>query len=51
MHKEIVSKTKEHMRSCSYFAFTCDEVTTVDNVSLISINAYVVHDLARIPML
>ena len=44
-------KTKEVMQTSRFFSITCDEVTTLDTQSWISIHGYVCQDWTRKPML
>jgi len=44
MHVKVVIKKKESIVASNYFALTCNEVTTIDNVSWISMHAYMVVD-------
>jgi hypothetical protein len=47
----IKQKTAEMVGATRYVAITCDEVTTVDCQSWISVHAYIVRDWERYPIL
>lgn len=47
----VQKQTRRVVTSARYFSLSCDEVTTVDNQSWISIHAYVLVDWERIPLL
>ena len=47
----VQARTKEIVSAVSYFSVTCDEVTTLDNQSWISIHVYTIQDWERVPML
>lgn len=51
LHAQVMRRAKEVLASAHYIAITCDEVTTVDNQSWISIHAYYVVDFYRQPVL
>jgi len=51
LHAQVMRRAKEVLASAHYIAVTCDEVTTVDNQSWISIHAYYVIDFYRQPVL
>ena len=51
LHKQVMVKSREVLSATKYLAITCDEVTTVDNQSWISIHAYCVQDFYRQPIL
>jgi hypothetical protein len=44
MHKQIIKRVKEVIASSKYLALFCDEITTIENQSWISIHSYVVQD-------
>jgi len=44
MHVKVVKKMKEVIVASNYFALTCNQVTTIDNVSWISMHAYMMVD-------
>ena len=44
IHRVVMEKTKEILEATRYVAVTCDEVTTVNCQSWISIHDYVVRD-------
>jgi hypothetical protein len=48
MHKQVIKKVKEVITSSKYLALSCDEVTTIDNQSWISIHSYIGQDWCRI---
>jgi hypothetical protein len=39
MHKQVIKRVKEIIASSKYLALSCDEVTTIDNQSWISIHS------------
>jgi hypothetical protein len=47
----VQAKTKEIVSVASYFSISCDEVTTVDNQSWISIHVYTISDWERVLLL
>jgi len=47
----VQAKTKDIVSVAPYFSISCDEVTTVDNQSWISIHVYTISDWERVPML
>ncbi len=47
----VQAKTREIVSAAPYFAISCDEVTTVDNQSWISIHIYTMSDWERVPFL
>jgi hypothetical protein len=47
----VQAKTKDIVNVVPYFSISCDEVTTVDNQSWISIHVYTISDWERVPML
>jgi hypothetical protein len=44
MHKQVIKRVKEVITSSKYLALSCDEVTTINNQSWISIDSYVIQD-------
>jgi hypothetical protein len=44
MHKQVIKRVKEVIANSKYLALSCDEVTTVDNRSWISIYSYIAQD-------
>jgi hypothetical protein len=51
LHKQVMVKSREVLSAAKYLAITCDEVTTLDNQSWISIHAYCLQDFSRQPIL
>jgi hypothetical protein len=51
MNYQVLEKKKEVMQSARFFSVTCDEVTTADNGTWISIYVYVVREFQRYHML
>jgi hypothetical protein len=51
MHLEITATKREMLQGARYFSVSCDEVTTMDNGTWISIHVYVVKNYERFPML
>jgi hypothetical protein len=47
----ISAKTKSVVRSASFIALSCDEVTALDYQSWIPIHAYVIKDWEQVPVL
>jgi len=47
----MIKNMKEVVASSRYLSLFCDEVTTIDNQSWISIHSYVVQDWCRLPIL
>jgi hypothetical protein len=50
LHKKMIKHMKE-VAGSKYLALSCDEVTTIDNQSWISIHYYVVQDWCHLPIL
>jgi hypothetical protein len=51
MNLQVIQKMKETIQATRYFAVSCDEVTTADNGTWISIHVYIVQNFERKPML
>ena len=51
LHHQVQRKTTKVMKSARFFSITCDEVTTIDNQSWISIHGYVCEGWERLSML
>lgn len=51
LHHQVKLKTKDVMSKARFFSVTCDEVTTLDTQSWISIHGYVCENWERKPML
>jgi hypothetical protein len=51
MHLEITTTKREMLQGAWYFSVSCDEVTTMDNGTWVSIHVYVVKNYERFPML
>ena len=51
MYAEVRTAISRVLVGANYVALTCDEVSTIDNGSWISIHAYVVQNWSRIPYL
>lgn len=51
LFKVVQAKIKEVVSTISYFSITCNEVTTLDNHSWISIYIYTIQDWKIVPML
>jgi hypothetical protein len=51
LYNVVQKQTRRVVCGARYFSLSCDEVTTVDNQSWISIHAYVLVDWERIPLL
>jgi hypothetical protein len=51
LYNVVQKQTRRVVCGTRYFSLSCDEVTTVDNQSWISIHAYVLVDWERIPLL
>jgi hypothetical protein len=51
MHLQVQEKKREVMQATKFFYVTCDEVTTLDNGTWISIHVYVVVGFEWFPML
>jgi hypothetical protein len=51
MYAEVRTAISRVLVGANYVALTCDEVSTIDNGSWISIHAYVVQNWSRIPFL
>ena len=47
----VQERTKEVVSTAPYFSITCDEITTLDNQSWISIEVYTIQDWERVSML
>jgi hypothetical protein len=47
----VQARTKKVVSTALYFSITCDEVTTLDNQSWISIHVYTIQDWVKVPML
>jgi len=48
MYNQIKEAIKKQIVDAHFVALTCDEVTTIDNESLICIHAYVVQNYIRV---
>ena len=51
MYAEVRIAISRVLVGANYVALTCDEVSTIDNGSWISIHAYVVHNWSGVPFL
>ena len=51
LYKQVQAKTKAVMKATRFFSITCDEVSTLDTQSWISIHGYVCEDWQWKPML
>jgi hypothetical protein len=51
IYGEVQSAIKSKVSSAQFFAITCDETTSVDNGSWLSVHAYVCEDWTRVPHL
>jgi hypothetical protein len=51
LHKQVIKKMKKVVASLKYLALSCDEVTTIDNQSWISIHYDVIQDWCHLPIL
>jgi hypothetical protein len=51
LHKHVFNKMWKDVASSKYLTLSCDEVTTIDNQSWISIHCYVVQDWCRLHVL
>jgi hypothetical protein len=51
MFRQVEAKTLETVRSSRFISLSCDEVTSIDNGSWISIHCYVVQNWSRVPIL
>jgi hypothetical protein len=51
MHLEIPATKREMLQGIRYFSVSCDEVTTMDNSTWVSIHIYVVKNYECFPML
>jgi hypothetical protein len=49
--RQVEAKTLETVRSSRFISLSCDEVTSIDNGSWISIHCYVVQNWSRVPIL
>lgn len=50
IYYKVIDVIPSHVKKTNYVALTCDEVTSIDNGSWISIHAYVMQDWIRIPL-
>ena len=50
LHNAIIGKTIPAIQSARFIAFTCDEVTSIDNRPWRSIHMYVGESFYRIPL-
>jgi hypothetical protein len=50
MHKQIIKKLKIIIASFKYLTLSCDEVTTINNQSWISIHNFYVQDQCHMPI-
>jgi hypothetical protein len=48
MFRQVEAKTLETVRSSRFISLSCDEVTSIDNGSWISIHCYVVQNLLQV---
>jgi hypothetical protein len=51
MHQVVMKATRAVVQITHYVVFNCDEVSTIDNQSWLSIHCYVVENWVRIPIL
>ena len=51
LHAVVQNRVKFALQECQFFSLTCDEVTTVDCQTWISVHVYVVKDYVRVPLL
>lgn len=51
MNLQVLEKQRETVKSAKYFSVTCDEVTTIDNGTWVSVHMYVMKDFERFHML
>ena len=51
LHVVVQNRVKLALQECQFFSLTCDEVTTVDCQTWISVHVYVVKDYVRVPLL
>jgi hypothetical protein len=51
MFRQVEAKGLETVRSARFILFSCNEVTSIDNESWISIHCYVVQNWSRVPIL
>ena len=51
IERVVLKKTKEVMQGATFFSLSCDEVTSVDCQSWISVHGYIVRDWKRIHVL
>jgi hypothetical protein len=51
IYGEVQSAIKSKVSSVQFLAITCDETTSVDNGSWLSVHAYVYEDWTRVPHL
>jgi len=51
MFKQVAKQNRVVMQSSKFLSMSCDEVTTIDNQSWISIPVYYVSEWCRIPLL
>jgi hypothetical protein len=51
MHQEVMKATRARVGVARYVALNCDEMSTVDNQSWLSIHRYVVQNWVRISIL
>jgi hypothetical protein len=51
MFRQVEAKSLEMVKSARFISISCNEVTSIDNGSWISIHAYVVQNWSRIPIL
>jgi hypothetical protein len=49
--RQVEAKALEMVRSARFISLSCDEVTSIDNGSWISIHCYVVQNWSRVPIL
>jgi hypothetical protein len=51
MFRQVEAKALETVRASRFISLSCDEVTSIDNGSWISIHCYVVQNWSRVPIL
>jgi hypothetical protein len=51
MHLEVMAAKREMLQGAWYFSVSCDEITTMDNGTWVSIHVYVIKGYERFPML
>jgi hypothetical protein len=51
MHNIVKAATADAVKAANFISISCDEVTSVDNKSWLSLHAYIIKEWSQIPIL